>query len=74
MLIKLLLEALPEWFVLVKTKRQSGPGEVDRVALTEAAERLMEDREARAQVAQPEHMPMLIPPVPWRWEPVEKEG
>lgn len=49
--------------------RHIGQGRTETyLTLTDLARRLMDDRRARAEVARPLVMPMLMPPIPWRYD------
>lgn len=59
--------ACPNYFRL--ETRHVGAGRTETlVILGEAARTLMDDRRARAEVASPILLPMLIPPIDWRYE------
>lgn len=66
-LLEAVTTACPEHFVT--STRNAGGGRTETVlGLGEEARRLLDDRTARAEVARPLLMPMLIQPIDWRYE------
>lgn len=65
-LIHLAVTAAPEWFIQ-KTQRQGIKTSLV-VALSPEAEEVMLDLEQRAEIARPYRLPMIVPPLAWRYE------
>ncbi len=65
-LVGLAAQACPEWFEL-KTVR-IGAKTPALLVMSPQAKETMKDVEARAELASPHRMPMLVPPLPWRYE------
>lgn len=67
MLARTLADAAPRWFEIAQAGE--GPKHMQPLCLllTQRAVDQMADAEARAEVARPLLLPMLIPPLPWRY-------
>src|SRR6185503_5721346 len=65
-LLHALTKAAPQHFELQMIRQ--GPRTTAHLKLSEATEEMMMDIETRAAVARPILMPMIIPPIPWRYE------
>jgi hypothetical protein len=66
-LLKALCEAAPERFEIAAVRLDAGRKR-NILRLSPETTQLMDDIEVRAEVARPMLMPMLIPPIPWRYE------
>ena len=64
-LIHLLVTVAPDRFFITSRKIALGVQYV--LSATPSVHEIMQDVAERAQVARPVHMPMLIPPLPWRY-------
>lgn len=65
-LLGLLVQAAPEYFMVVNVS--VGAKTSITVCLTDLAKEMLRDLGSRAEVARPQLMPMLMPPLPWRYE------
>lgn len=66
-LIRMLVDTSPDVFEIIE--RGKGGGQVQYfLALTESASEMLRDLTARAEVARPLLMPMIVRPNPWRYE------
>lgn len=66
-LIHLAVEHGRGWFEVVRARRPQNR-EVFTVQLTDDAKGFLADLDERASVALPINLPMIIPPLSWRWE------
>jgi len=65
-LLHALLKAAPKHFEIYMIRQ--GARTTANLKLSEATEATMQDIETRAAVSRPLYMPMIIPPIPWRYE------
>lgn len=65
-LLHALVRAAPQHFEM--QMRREGPRTTAHLALSEATEEMLMDIETRSAVSRPLLMPMIIPPIPWRYE------
>jgi len=65
-LLHALLKAAPKHFEIYMIRQ--GARTTAHLKLSEATEATMQDIETRAAVSRPLYMPMIIPPIPWRYE------
>ena len=71
-LLHWLAEECPAWFSLVLVP-QPGGKTIRVIRTTEQARERMADIHERTEAAQVFHMPMLVPPAPWRWDQREQQ-
>lgn len=70
-LISALVEAAPGRFEVAQRAVEGGRKQ-SYLRLSEETMGLMNDIEVRAEVARPQLMPMIIPPIPWQYEEAPK--
>jgi DNA-directed RNA polymerase len=66
-LVQALADAAPTHFV-IDTRRLEGGRTQKFLRLSAETSAVMRDVEERASISRPQLMPMLIPPLPWRYE------
>jgi DNA-directed RNA polymerase len=64
-LLQCLLDVAPEYFMLSYVRK--GAKNPAFLGLTEKAEALIKDIHTRRELARPQFMPMIIPPIPWSY-------
>ena len=72
-LLSLLLKAAPDRFSLV-SRPLTGGRTVLAIELSASTLETIRDIHTRAEIARPVHLPMLIPPNPWRYEPAAERA